>query len=76
MTVRSRFYPSKSLFEGMNKNLIVYKRLPNKNQEFFFDPITHRISNVNTHNSVQAAQIKDSATTARFANLQKQKWEI
>lgn len=76
LTVRSRQFPTKSLFEGVNRNLIVYRRLPNKNQEFFFDNIAHRLSNVNTHNTVEAEKVNSSATTGHFAGLKKQEWEI
>lgn len=50
----SRKYPSKGLFEGFNKNLIVYKYRGLKNQSWSFDLNHNHWFNEFTKNSLEA----------------------
>lgn len=51
--LHSVLYPSKTLFEGMNKNLIVYRQLKLKNQRFNYDEINKSWTNVVTKNGLK-----------------------
>jgi len=45
-------FPHEVLFEGFNKNLIVFKNLDMTNQKFKYDEKTKRFQNKSTGNAV------------------------
>ena len=75
-SVRIRKFPNKALFEGANKNLIVYAYKGMKQQQFVFDHVSGKWTNANTQNALQAKGLATSATTAPFHDKLNQKWGI
>ena len=68
--LHSVLYPTKVLFEGMNKNLIVYRQMKLKNQKFLYDEINKSWTNAVSKNGVEivGGTAKDSANlvTSKF----------
>ena len=65
----SRKYPSKGLFEGFNKNLIVFKYRGLKNQVWNYDMTHHLWYNVYSHNSLVIEEGSDSNVITEKINL-------
>jgi len=66
-TLYSRMFPTKALFEGANKNLIVYKYMKLKNQKFIFDLGREALINSETR---RAVELSKSSEIGEGANIE------
>lgn len=75
-------YPSKALFEGANKNLIIYKYRGLKNQKFIFDLGRHAWINSETKRAVElsrSSEVGPGANTETAKIIEddlRQKWHV
>ena len=71
-------FPRKVLFEGANRNLIVFAYRKMKNQKFEYDEVNQTWKNSETQNAMQLAEAKfvDNANvvTGKFTNEAGQKF--
>ena len=65
-TLYSRMFPTKALFEGANKNLIVYKYMKLKNQKFIFDLGREALINSETQRAVELSKSSEIGVGANI----------
>ena len=79
----SNMYPEKALFEGANKNLIIYNFKGLKNQQFVFDTGRKIWMNAVTNNTIELSKTSEakaggdvSTSKIRTENNSRQKWTV
>jgi len=79
--LHSGFFPKKVLFEGFNKNLIMFGQRNLPNQKFIFDEINKTWQNKKSRNAISlrtGSKFKSGSEviTRKFDELADQKWKI
>lgn len=77
-SVKSLSHPEAVLFEGFNKNLIVYKQAHMNNQRFKYDSVKKRWYNSFTHRNLHIDEFKagSNISTMDMKDTNNQKWEL
>lgn len=77
-SVKSLLHPEAVLFEGFNKNLIVYKQRFMNNQRFNYDSVKKRWFNTFTGRDVELTKFVTNSNvhTADMKDDNHQKWEL
>lgn len=77
-SVKSLSHPEAVLFEGFNKNLIVYKQAHMNNQRFKYDSVKKRWYNSFTGRNLHIDEFKagSNISTMDMKDTNNQKWEL